>query len=147
VASVAAPAVFLVMTLGVILAAIFPMDAPGATHTLVGRLHVVGGFLVFPWMPLALLLVARRFRRDPRWRPYSTYTLATGLFCLATIVFFLLFVGPPGMSPRVFSGLAGLVQRLQLVPFFIWIALVARRAAHSVDVSDPLPLGDAHGAR
>ncbi len=146
-ASVAAPAVFVVMTIGVTLAALFPMDALGAAPTPVGRLHVLGGFLVFPWMPVALLLVARRFRADPHWRPYFEYTLLTGLFSLAVITFFLLFVGPPGSSPRVLSGFAGLVQRLQLVPFFAWIALIARRAYRSVDVSDALPDAGAHGLR
>jgi len=127
VASIAAPAVFAIMTIGVSLALSFPMDAPGAAPTLIGRLHTVGGFLVFPWMPVALFLAARRFRHDARWRPYFTYTLATALFCLATIVFFLLFVGPPP-APRPLSRLAGLVQRVQLVPFFAWISIIARRA-------------------
>lgn len=126
-ASISAPSVFVIMTIGVALALTFPMDAPGAAPTLVGRLHTVGGFLVFPWMPVALFLAARRFRRDARWRPYFAYTLATALFCLATIVFFLLFVGPPP-APRPLSGLAGLVQRVQLVPFFTWISVIARRA-------------------
>jgi hypothetical protein len=126
-ASVAGPSIFIVMTLGIVMAGIFTMDAPGAAPTPVGQLHVMGGFLFFPWMPVALLLVARRFRRDARWRPYFTYTLATGLLCLATIVFFLLFVGPPP-SPRPLSALAGLVQRLQLLPFFTWMGIVARVA-------------------
>jgi len=78
-------------------------------------------------MPIVPLVVARRFRRDAHWRPYHAYTLATGLLCLATIVFFLLFVGPPG-TPRVYSAVGGLVQRLQLAPFFARTALVSRRA-------------------
>jgi hypothetical protein len=124
---VAGPGVFVLMTIGVGLAAAFPMDAPGAPRTLAGQLHMAAGFLVFPWMPVVLLLVARRFRRDDRWRPYFEYTLATGLLSLATIIFFLVFVGPPGL-PRPLSGLVGLVQRFQLLPLFAWIALVSRRA-------------------
>ena len=127
VSSVAGPGVIAMMTIGVALAGGFPMDAPGEPATLAGRLHMAGGFLVFPWMPVVLLLMARRFRRDESWRPYFEYTLATGLLCLATIVFFLLFVGPPGFS-RPYPGIMGLVQRLQLLPFFAWIALVTRRA-------------------
>jgi hypothetical protein len=138
VASLSGPGVFLIMTIGVALAGAFPMDAPGAAVTLAGRLHLMGGFLAFPWMPVVLLLVARRFRRDDRWRPYFWYTLATGLLSLATITFFLLFVGPPGL-PRRFAGAAGLVQRIQLLPFLAWIALVARRAygAPSADSVTP----------
>ena len=127
VSSIVGPGVIGIMTIGAVLAGAFPMDAVGAPATLTGRLHMAGGFLVFPWMPVALLLMARRFRRDESWRAYFEYTLATGLLCLATIVFFLLFVGPPGFS-RPYPGIMGLVQRLQLLPFFAWIALVTRRA-------------------
>jgi hypothetical protein len=139
IASVAAPGVFALMTIGVTLAGAFPMDAPGAAPTLAGQLHVVGGFLVFPWMPVVLLLVARRFRRDPAFRPYFKYTLATGLLSLATIVFFLLFVGPPP-APRPLSEFAGLVQRVQLVPFFAWTATIAYRAFRAEPAHSSSPI-------
>jgi hypothetical protein len=127
VSSVAGPGVLGIMTIGVAVAGLFTMDVPGGPVTLPGRLHMAGGFLVFPWMPVALLLTARRFRHDENWRTYFQYTRATGILCLATIVFFLLFVGPPGF-PRPLAGIAGLVQRLQLIPFFVWIAVVTHRA-------------------
>ena len=142
-ASIAGPAVLLLMTVGVGLAAAFPMDATGAAPTLVGRLHVVGGFLVFPWMPVVLLIAAARFRRDASWRPYFGYTLATALLSAATITFFLLFVGPAGV-PRPLSEFTGLVQRVQIVPFFVWIAIVAHRAyASTVDAPAVLASKDA----
>jgi hypothetical membrane protein len=144
VASVAAPAVFVVMTIGVALAGVFPMNAPGTTPTLDGRLHELAGFLVFPWIPVALLLLARRFRRDADWQPYFKYTLATGLFCLVTIVLFLIFVGPPSSPPLVASDFRGLVQRIMLIPFFSWMALIARRSFRRADhASVTLPLSDA----
>jgi len=127
-ASVAGPGVIVLMAIGTFLSGAFTMDAPGTPATLVGRLHMVAGFLAVPSMPVVLLLVARRFRRDARWRPYFACTVATGLYCLATLVFFLLFVGPPDAGPRAFPGLVGAVQRLLLFPFLVWMALVARRA-------------------
>jgi hypothetical protein len=127
VASIAGPAVFVLMAFGLALAGAFTMDAPGAAPTPIGKLHLAGGFLVFPWLPVALLILARRFRHDAGWRRYFGYTLATGLFSLATITFFLLFVGPPGF-PRPLPGLAGLIQRLQLLPFFVWMAFVTHHA-------------------
>lgn len=146
-ASVAAPALFILMTIGVAIAGAFPMDALGAPPTLAGRLHDVGGFLVFPWMPVVLLLVARRFRRDPHWQGYFKYTLATGLFCLAMMVFFLIFVGPPSAPPLLASALRGLVQRTILIPFFTWIALVTARAYLGTDrAATAVHLGDASRA-
>jgi hypothetical protein len=126
--SVAAPGVFLLMAIGMALSAAFTMDPVGAPATTSGQLHELGGFLIFPWIPVAVLSSARRFRRDPEWRSLAKYTLVTGLFCLAAIVFFLVFVGPPSWSPRLASGFRGLVQRLIVFPFFAWMAVIARRA-------------------
>jgi len=125
VAAVAGPAIFGLMTIGLTLAGLFTMDPAGASRTVAGQLHMLGGFLFFPWMPVVLLLVARRFRRDPRLHRYFGYTLATALFCLATMVFFFAFVGVPGVSPL--SNLAGLVQRVQVLPFLAWMAVFAGR--------------------
>jgi hypothetical protein len=126
-ASFVAPMVLVLMALGAAIAGAFPMDARGAPPTIGGRLHLAGGLLVFPLMPIVPLAVARRFRRDARWRSYHAYTLTTGLLILATIVCFLLWVGPPE-APRIHHGVAGLIQRIQLLPFFAWIALVTLRA-------------------
>jgi len=127
-ASVAAPALFVWMTIGVVVAGAFPMDAAQAPPTPEGRLHGVGGFMVFPSIPLVVLLLARRFRREPDWSPYFRSTLATGCFCVVMLIFFLVFVGPPTSAPRAASEFRGLVQRVWLLPFFVWMALVARRA-------------------
>jgi len=127
-ASVAVPALFAWMTIGVVFAGAFPMDAPLAPPTLDGRLHEIGGFMVFPSIPVVVLLLARRFRGDPDWHPYFKYTLATGCFCFAMLIFFLLFVGPPSASPRPASDFRGLIQRGWLLSFFVWMAVVARRA-------------------
>jgi Protein of unknown function (DUF998) len=147
--AVAGLSVFVLMAIGIALAGAFRMDVPGAVPTITGQLHLLGGFLFFPWMPVGLLLVARRFRRDPRWRPYFAYTLVTGLFCLMTITFFLLFVGPPEI-PRRYHAVAGLVQRLLILPFLVWMALVTHRAyrgpspaftrAQANDASRALPM-------
>ena len=126
-ASVAAPALFVWMTIGVVVAGAFPMDA-AQSPTLEGRLHDVGGFMVFPSIPLVVLLLARRFRREADWSPYFKYTLATGCYCVVMLIFFLVFVGPPTSPARAASEFRGLVQRTWLLPFFVWMALVARRA-------------------
>jgi hypothetical protein len=124
----AVPLLFASMTLGVGIAGAFPMDAAGAAPTLDGRLHDVGGFLVFPWIPVVVLMLARRFRHDPDFLPYFRYSLVTGGLCLSLLIFFLLFVGPPSAPPRAFSEFRGLVQRTLLLPFFTWMAVVALRA-------------------
>jgi hypothetical protein len=135
-ASLAAPVVFTIMAIGVAVAGLFPMDPPGAAPTRSGELHMVGGFLVFPLIPVVVFLLAVRFRRDAHWRSFFLYSLVTGLFCLAALGFFLTFVGPPGFQ-RPFPGLVGVVQRLVLFPFFIWIGLVVHHARATVStISD-----------
>jgi hypothetical protein len=127
-ASRAAPIVLTIMTIGVVVAGLFPMDAALAPPSLNGKLHGLGGFLVFPCIPVLVLLLARRFRSDAEWRPFFRYTLAVGGWCLTLFVFFLLFVGPPTAEPRLASEFRGLVQRALLLPFFAWIALVVGHA-------------------
>ena len=104
------------------------MDAEVAPPTLAGKLHGLGGFMVFPSIPVVVLVLSRRFRRSGEWRGYFGYSVATGSFCLALLVFFLLFVGPPGAPPLPASEFRGLVQRSLLLPFFTWMALVTLRA-------------------
>lgn len=127
-AASAARLLFGLMAIGALLAGAFTMDAEGASPTRTGRLHDLAGFLVFPPMSIALLLLASCFRRDADWRPYFSYTLATGLFCLATLAFFLVFVGLPSGPPRPASAYRGLIQRSLLIALFVWITLVTRRA-------------------
>jgi hypothetical protein len=127
-ASLAAPVLFVVMSIGVVVAGVYPMDAPHVDSTASGRLHDLGGLLVFPPIPAVVLILARRFRCDPAWRPQYKLTLGTGLFCLVLMAFFLSFVGPPSGPPRPASEFRGLVQRVWLLPFFSWIALVVRHA-------------------
>ena len=129
IASRAAPGAFLIMALGVALAGVFPMDAPGVPPTRAGEIHMAAGFLVFPLIPIVILGSAVRFHRDASARRYLA-SLVTGLVCLVSIVFFLLFVGPPGFD-RPYPGLVGVVQRLELFGFFTWIAVIALLPASS----------------
>jgi hypothetical protein len=145
-ASVAAPSVFGLMTVGALMAGAFVMDAPGAPPTLVGRLHDLAGFLVFPLMPVAALLLARRFRRDAVWRPYFGYTVVTALLIFATLSFFLVFVGLPSGPPRLASEYRGLVQRGLLLLFFVWMALVSWRAYHTASNGFAEPASEASRA-
>jgi len=127
-ASHLAPSAFFVMAIGVAFAGLFPMDAPGVVATRSGAIHGVAGFFVFPVIPLAVVLMSLRFRREAHWRPYFGISLVIGLLNLATIICFLTLVGPPGTA-RPYSHLMGLVQRIDLVPFLVWIALIAHRSA------------------
>lgn len=129
-AAIAAPGALVVMAIGVVLAGLFPMDAPGSAPTPSGELHMAAGFLVFPLIPVVVLGLAIRFRRDEHWRSFARYTLVTGLFCLATLAFFLIFVGPPDV-PRPLPGLVGVVQRVLLLAFFAWGALAVHHATRS----------------
>lgn len=130
-ASLVVPLLLVVMTVGVVIAGIFPMDATFTAPTLDGKLHGLGGFLVFPCIPLVVLFLSWRFRDEPGWRPYFMYTFLTGALCLTLLLFFLLFVGPPNAPPRAASEYRGLVQRTLLLPFFTWMAVVVRHAYHA----------------
>ena len=103
-----APALLFVSGVGLLLAAAFPLarDAGGAVYDPGG--HSIAGLLFFPTSALALMVLAPRLRRDPRWRGLVRYTLGAGALALAGVVFMGAFLLPDG---AVLHGWAGLAQR------------------------------------
>jgi hypothetical protein len=130
IAAVAGPVVLAIMAVGVLGAAAFPLDPPGVPPTTLGMLHrIMAVLLVFLLMPIACFIAAWRFRGDRRSRREFGYTLATGLFCAGMFAMVMLFVSPPGQPPREANAYFGLLQRLDVLAFFAWMAVVSLRAA------------------
>lgn len=112
---------------GLLLSGPFVMDpagTPPAAMSWHGLTHGVLGGIVFVLMPIVCFVFLKRFGRDPGRRGLWMATLVLGtitavadvVFTLATKVPALLVVTPPW---------AGLLQRLVLIPFMVWIAVSA----------------------
>lgn len=114
-------------SLGVLVGGIFPADPAGhwdAPPSLAGMIHGGVAMVAFVALPIAALLLAKSFRRDPRWLQaaplLSRLAQATALGLLLFFASLLpVFVRP---GPPV---LLGVTERLFLALCVAWLAAVA----------------------
>jgi hypothetical membrane protein len=114
---------------GLIGAGIFPTDPlldypPGApsTKTVAGALHVLFSMVAFGSLSAACFVLARRVARDPAWRGWTPYSVATGILVVA-----LLFAADAVSASPDPGAPSGLVQRLTIVVGWSWVSLLAVR--------------------
>jgi hypothetical membrane protein len=118
---------------GLIVAGIFPPDPgqgypPGAPAGIAAEyswhafVHVVGALLHFGGLPVACILMARRWfgSGEPRWAAYS---LASGMVMLVLYAATSTSPGTAGLYPEA----AGLLQRLSLLVGLAWVAALSIR--------------------
>src|SRR5436853_539278 len=75
-----------------------------------GTIHGLAGIVGFASLPLAGLLLGRRFRRDPAWRALARPSLTLGVLEYAALVLFLVSPGPR----------RGITERLLIILDLIW---------------------------
>ena len=117
--SVAGLALLVLWSGAQLVSAFFPIDAPGAPPTLAGTIHGLAG-LSFLAATAAALLLARGFRRDPRWAAFARPTGALALALLASAVTLYVLIEPLGGL-----GLGGAAQRTYWVIWLAWLTCTA----------------------
>ena len=80
--------------------------------------HTISATVTVFAMLLAPILTFPRLRRDPGWRNLSGYSIATTVVAFALMVM---------ASLPTFADWAGLMQRLVLAVFLIWMVVIAIR--------------------
>ena len=100
---------------------VLPCDALCEGITASGKLHLITGVLGFLSMAIGLIVISRRMARSPEWETYSRYTLASGI--LAFVLFFA--AGVVGSDEA--STLDGLMQRIFIANYLIWITVTGIR--------------------
>lgn len=80
--------------------------------------HMISATATVFAMMLAPVLTFPRLRRDPEWRNLSGYSIATTVVDFAFMVM---------ASLPTFEGSAGLMQRLVLAVFLVWMIVIAIR--------------------
>ena len=111
----------LIATAGVasFVAAAFPTDLAGGAVTVAGEVHGITAGVGYGCLVTAMLLLSLHFRRDRAWRSFgllSAILTATGVAALLV------------MAVEGNGDLAGLVQRLMVVPLLSWVMLTGMRA-------------------
>lgn len=125
---------FLVLSgVGLMWGGMFPaIDATGAFDE--DRvLHIPGFIMTFLGAGIGFIMMSRRMARDPRWRRFATYALATGIVMLVLIVAGGGFVRPPGAPLHPWLGLFQWVLLAVWFPCTIVLALRLLRVARAAD--------------
>ena len=111
---------------GVVLGGIFPADPPGnwaAPPSVAGWVHGNAALVAFAALPAAAVLLSLAFRRDPRWRRVAAISSALAAAAVASLILFLASLAPAIVSPGP-PVLLGLTERVLLVVYLLWLALV-----------------------
>ena len=109
--------------------AVIPCDPSCEGVTAAGKLHLATGITGFLSMIVGLIIVSRRMARLPEWKTYSRYTLASGILALG------LFFSFGAISSNEDVALDGLVQRLFVAPFLLWIFLTGLRILRNPELT------------
>ena len=112
---------------GLLLSGPFVMDAagtPAAAMTWHGLVHGILGAIVFVLMPIVCFVYLRRFARDASWRGLWPVTLVLGAITAVADVVFTLATKVPALVTLT-APWAGLLQRLVIIPFMVWVAVFA----------------------
>jgi uncharacterized protein DUF998 len=107
-----------IWAVGVVIAAIFPIDLEGAPETTAGTIHRINGPLAFFSLAVAANLISRGFGHDERWRPFHRLAQVLALIMLVEFV---------AVAIARNFGLGGLAQRIFIVTFVVWLLSTAAR--------------------
>jgi len=101
-------------------AAAFPTDLRNAAvATVSGQIHATIAGAGYACLITAMLLLSLHFRGDLRWRPISLPAFVLTLAGIAALL---------SMAAAGHSDIAGLVQRLMVVPLLSWVMLTGMQA-------------------
>ncbi len=99
-----------------------PAGTPQNQMTIHGLVHSLAGGIVFLLMPVIIFVFLSLFRAHTHWQAFARPTLALGIFDAAAVLFFTLSLKLPQWQ-AAFTGWSGLIQRVALVPFMLWLFL------------------------
>ena len=101
-----------------------PTGTPLNLATIHGTIHGIAGGIVFLLMPITCIVYLRRFRADRNWQLLHWWTLVLGTIEAVAVFFFTIVSKSPVLAPA-FENWLGLIQRVALVPFMLWLFVFA----------------------
>jgi hypothetical membrane protein len=89
-------------------------------NNFIGSIHMLSAFIAGLSLSIAPFFVYGRFKKDPIWKKYATYTLVTGIIAnIPGIIFWVT------LATKRLPEIEGLIQRLGIVFILIWIEIVS----------------------
>ena len=102
------------------------MYTPRNAMTVHGTLHGIFGGMVFSLMPVTVFVFFHHFGMNEKWRSLRTITLILGIIIMIDVMLLTIATKFPSMTHTLRPWL-GLIQRSALVPFMVWLFMVAAR--------------------
>ena len=128
-ASKGGPVLLLIIALLFIVSGIFVMDPTGTPPnqaTMHGIIHGLSGGIIFTLMPISCFVFLRRFRAEPDWQFFQEWTLVLGNIIATAVIMLTLTSKVPSLQ-AAFAPWQGLIQRMIIVPYMLWLFLFAYR--------------------
>jgi hypothetical protein len=117
--TVASASLVLTAAVGILLVTWFPQDSYGHPATTAGAVHIALAGVAALLGIVAMIAAGRAFRRDERWAPLARLSVWAAIVMVGT--------GAVGAAATaVSSPLMGLLQRLSIGTFLLWLLMVAR---------------------
>lgn len=104
---------FIISSLAMLLAVIFPIDPIGLARTVQGTIHLFATISGFVAELIALIYLGIGLFAEPGWNTYARLTLTFAFFAVGSLAWFLISVLSNG-------GFSGLAERFALGVFLMW---------------------------
>ena len=101
-----------------------PLNTPREQMTFHGTIHFIVGMIMFTLMPISCFVFLCCFSDDRKWRSLRRWTFGLGIISALGLVLFIMAAKMPEMQKLVHNQL-GLIQRIAMVPFMVWIFIFA----------------------
>lgn len=126
-ASRAGPILLRIVGAGYLFSGPLVMDPPGTSPDAMswhGLAHSILGAIVFLLMPVVIFVYLRRFAGTPKWRWLWAPTLVLGTITAVADIVLSVATKVPDLI-AVAGPWAGLLQRLVIIPFMVWVVVFA----------------------
>lgn len=109
---------------------LLPCDAGCQGETLVGLLHNITGLAGFIAAVIGMLVLARRWRNDPKWQSHVGFTRRAAFVAIGGLSWFVI---TQALDVQSFAGIA---QRTFVGALLLWIAVTATRLYREINSRD-----------
>jgi hypothetical protein len=102
-----------------------PFGTPPQAMTIHGVVHSILGGIAFLIMPISCFVFLRVFRQNSIWNSFAPWTLLMSILLSATLALFIFATKLP-YGKNIFHSWFGLLQRMVLIPYMLWLFTFAR---------------------
>jgi hypothetical membrane protein len=122
------PRILMLMAILLFLTGLFvtdPIHTPLFEMTWQGIVHNIIGAILLSLCPISCYVFWRAFREHDEWRLFQKLTLVAGVIITVGLLAFVVALEGAVLTPNALTDYAGLIQRIDLITFLLWIAALA----------------------